>query len=107
MICLILIISLLAQLSPFHCGEKVRITAKPNAGYRFVEWSDGVKEAEREVELYSDSTLTARFEIEQATSIEQTPPNNEPKPAQKILINGHLYILHNGKTYTIQGSQIP
>ena len=107
MICLILIISLLAQLSPFHCGETVRVTAKPNPGYRFVEWSDGVKEAERDVVLYSDSTLTARFEKEQATSIEQTPSDEERKPAQKILINGHLYILHDGKTYTIQGSQIP
>jgi len=106
MICLILIISLLAQLSPFHCGQTVRITAKPNAGFRFVEWSDGVKEAEREVELQSDSTLTARFEKEQATPLEHTPTENQ-QTAQKVLINGHLYILHNGHTYTIQGAQIP
>lgn len=38
-----------------------------------------------------------------ATSLDPTPALPQ---ARKVLINGHLYILHNGKTYTLQGAQI-
>lgn len=105
---LLLFISLFAQANPFVCGQTVKISATPKTGYRFVEWSDGITEAEREVELYSDSTLTARFEKEEATSIEtQETDNRRSGPdVRKILIDNHLFIIRDDKTYTIQGARL-
>jgi hypothetical protein len=42
-------------------GTDVTVKAEPAAGYQFVQWSDGVKTAERTISLTSDSTLKAQF----------------------------------------------
>lgn len=46
----------------FYKNNYVTLTATPNDGYRFVEWSDGNKEATRVIRLTSDTTLYATFE---------------------------------------------
>ena len=105
---LLLLISLLAQTNLFGCGETVKISATPKEGYRFVEWSDGITQAEREVELSSDSTLTARFEKQTATSIEFVPSEeeNSASKVRKVLINDHIFIIRDEKIYTIQGELV-
>lgn len=45
----------------YYSGDHVTITATPNAGYHFVEWSDGNGDATRELYLQSDTTLFATF----------------------------------------------
>ena len=45
----------------YYSGDYVTITATPNAGYHFVEWSDGNGDATRELYLQSDTTLFATF----------------------------------------------
>lgn len=45
----------------FDCGELVTIEAQPNAGYHFVQWSDGATEAQRQIDLTKDTLLTAIF----------------------------------------------
>ena len=45
----------------FYQGDVVTITATPNEGYHFVEWSDGNSIANREIYLTSDTTLFATF----------------------------------------------
>lgn len=45
----------------FYQGDVVTITATPNSGYHFVEWSDGNSIANREIVLASDTTLFATF----------------------------------------------
>ena len=42
-------------------GEAVTLTAVPYAGCEFVEWSDGVTDAVRTINMYSDVQLTAIF----------------------------------------------
>lgn len=42
-------------------GSSIPVSATPNAGYRFVSWSDGVATANRNVEIVNDITLTAEF----------------------------------------------
>lgn len=42
-------------------GSSIPVSATPNAGYRFVRWSDGVATANRNVEIVNDITLTAEF----------------------------------------------
>jgi len=44
-----------------EAGDIVTITATPNAGYHFVEWSDGAAMPTRDIYLRSDSTLLATF----------------------------------------------
>ena len=46
----------------FQEGSNVTITATPNDHFRFVQWSDGVKTATRQVTVNSNITLTAEFE---------------------------------------------
>lgn len=46
----------------YQPNEQVTITAKPNAGYRFVQWSDGITTNPRMIVVASDTTLTAEFE---------------------------------------------
>ena len=45
----------------YYSGDYVTITATPNAGYHFVEWSDGSGLASREIYLQQDTTLFATF----------------------------------------------
>ena len=45
----------------YYSGDYVTITATPNAGFHFVEWSDGNGDATRELYLQSDTTLFATF----------------------------------------------
>ena len=47
----------------FYSGDYVTITATPNNGYYFVEWSDGNCNATRELYLQSDTTLFATFAV--------------------------------------------
>ncbi|MGN0235772.1 MAG: leucine-rich repeat protein [Paludibacteraceae bacterium] len=45
----------------YNTGDYVTITATPNEGYHFVEWSDGNGRPERTFRLISDTTLYATF----------------------------------------------
>ncbi len=45
----------------YFTGYRVMISAIPNEGYHFMEWSDGGLSPEREIYLTSDTTLTASF----------------------------------------------
>ncbi len=46
--------------SAYSCGG-VTITAVPNDGYCFKQWSDGISDNPRSVELTQDTTFTAEF----------------------------------------------
>lgn len=84
------------------CGTTVKIQALPKKGYRFVGWSDGVSEPTREVTLTTDSTLTAFFEKNTATALPNTIMDTD-RQVRKVLIDGQIYIIREGKTYTIIG----
>lgn len=47
----------------FYGDTTVTISATPNQGYRFLYWDDGIKENQRIVSVYSDTTFTAFFEM--------------------------------------------
>lgn len=46
----------------YNEGSSATITATPNAGYRFIGWSDGVTNATRTIQMYADTTISANFE---------------------------------------------
>ena len=45
----------------YSSGTGVTISAHPNAGYKFVQWSDGVTSAIRSVSVTANATYTAEF----------------------------------------------
>ena len=51
----------------FDYGTKVTLTATPEVGYHFVQWSNGATDATYTFPLTSDTTLTAEFAINQHT----------------------------------------
>jgi len=49
---------------PFRQGQKVQLTAIPNAGYHFVSWEDGSTNPIRILTLNSSATVTAKFKAD-------------------------------------------
>lgn len=47
---------------PYHYGDSATLVAKPNAGYCFVSWNDGITTETRTVKVTSNATYTAIFE---------------------------------------------
>lgn len=45
------------------CDESVQLTAQPNYGYQFVQWSDGNMDNPRTVILTQDTSFTAEFAV--------------------------------------------
>ena len=85
-------------------GDTVTLTAIPNEGYRFVRWSNEVVDNPYTFVISDNVTLSAEFESFIPSSIEnsQSPISN----SQKIMRDGQLIILRDGKTYTIMGQEI-
>ena len=46
----------------YDSGTQVTISATPNSGYQFVDWSDGSTDASRTITMNSNTTVTANFE---------------------------------------------
>ena len=88
------------------CEDNIcTFVATPKENYRFVQWSDGNTDNPRTITVTEDITLTANFEDTSATNVLQTADNQFVTP-QKIIHNGQVYILRNGKTYTTTGVEI-
>ena len=90
----------------YDYGTKVNLYAIPNADYHFVKWSDGVTDNPREVTVTADVTYTAVFEANSpSTALEQINQQSQIKN-QKLMINGQLFILRDGKVYTVTGQRV-
>lgn len=50
-----------SPLLSYEYGDTAVVEAKPNSGYRFVEWEDGFSNARRELNILSDMNLVAYF----------------------------------------------
>ena len=82
--------------------EEVTLTATANDGYKFHKWSNGVTDNPYTFIVKSNVTLEAKFTstegIEDVLSSEVY--------TTKVLRNGQVLILRNGKTYTMQGQEV-
>ncbi len=87
------------------CADNTAVfEATANEGYQFSQWSDGITDNPRTVIVDEDITLMAQF-ISTPTAIDNTPANDITTP-QKVLRNGQVYLLRNGKTYTLTGIEM-
>ena len=82
----------------------VRLDATPSDGCTFVSWSDGSTENPRYMELNTDIILQAIFEGT-PEGVENT--SSAPKGSiRKVIVNGSLLIIKDGKTYDSLGSEV-
>ena len=84
-------------------GSKVSLTATPNNGYEFKQWSDGSTANPYSFLVEKDMTIEALFEP--TTPIENVVAEEHITP-RKIFRDGQVYILRGGKTYTLTGVEV-
>jgi len=90
-------------------GTTFTITAKANSGYYFSHWEiegeSGVVSDERnyDTSVSEATTFVAYFAEGEGISTITFDPT---KKAQKVLVNGIIYILRDGKIYSILGNAV-
>ena len=89
----------------YPVGDTVTLTAIPNDGYRFVRWSNEVEDNPYTFVISDNVTLSAEFEEVITTSVENTSPSQQ-SDTHKLLRDGQLLILRDGKTYNIMGAEV-
>ena len=87
----------------YDYGTRATLTATANKGYEFLQWSNGIKDNPYSFTVVDNITLEAQFIP--ATAVENVSANDDATP-RKVLRDGQVYILRNGKVYTIQGQEI-
>lgn len=84
-------------------GESVTLTATPNSGYTFIRWSNGKTDNPYTFAASEDITLTAQFSV--ATAMDDIPADAATAP-HKVLRNGQILIIENGKLYNLLGQEV-
>ena len=84
-------------------GSKATLTATPNNGYEFKQWSDGSTANPYSFLVEKDMTIEALFEP--TTPIENVVAEEHIAP-RKVFRDGQVYILRGGKTYTLTGVEV-
>ena len=87
----------------YDYGTWATLTATANKGYEFLQWSNGIKDNPYSFTVVDNVTLEAQFIP--TTAVENVSANDDATP-RKVLRDGQVYILRNGKVYTIQGQEI-
>ena len=71
-----------------------QVTAVPNSGYRFVDWSDGLTTASRtDVNVISDTSVTANFVAVYALAVDSTNGSVQISPLQALYDNNTVVTL--------------
>ena len=83
---------------------QMTLTAVPDAGYRFTQWSDGNTDNPRTILVTENMTLRATFNI--ATKAAAVPADNNTTGTRKFVRNGHVLIQRDGKIYTVTGEEV-
>ena len=87
-------------------GDTVTLTATPNEGFRFVRWSNDVEDNPYTFVISDNVTLSAEFEAVIPSSLENTNSQSPTIDCTKILREGQLLILREGKTYSVMGQEM-
>ena len=84
----------------YQYGTTTDLTAIPDEGYVFDQWSDGVTDNPRTITVTGDAEYTALF-----TSTEGFENIYTSEPVQKVIIDQKIFILRGEKTYTLTGQE--
>ncbi len=83
---------------------QMTLTAVPDDGYQFSQWSDGNTDNPRTILVTENMTLSATFSV--ATNAAATPTHDDTNSTRKVFRNGHVLIQHGNKTYTTTGIEV-
>ena len=83
---------------------QMTLTAVPDDGYQFSQWSDGNTDNPRTILVTENMTLSATFSV--ATNAAATPTHDDTNGTRKVFRNGHVLIQHGNKTYTTTGIEV-
>ena len=89
-------------------GTIVKLIVTADDGYLFKGWSDSNTDNPRFVTVTEDKTFTALFEKEpdDPTGVEEVESQKSKVESTKLLRDGMLYILREGKMYNTQGQKV-
>ena len=92
----------------YNKGEKVEIKATPYEGSLFNGWSDNadITTNEREIIVNSDMEITAYFTEDKTKTDVETITAPTTTAIQKILRDGQVFIIRDGKTYNMMGIEV-
>ncbi len=85
-------------------GTEVVLTATPETGYQFLQWSDGNTDTPRTITVTEDLELTAIFVSVPSAIGDATGASDAA--VRKVLIDGQIYILRGNTTYTLTGEKV-
>ena len=85
----------------YQYGTTTDLTAIPDEGYVFDQWSDGVTDNPRTITVTGDVEYIALFK-----SAEGLENIYTSEPVQKVIIDQKVYILRGEKIYTLQGQEV-
>ena len=88
----------------YDYGTVVELMAIADTGYKFDKWSDEVTDNPRMVTVTENMEFTALFISDVGASIEDIHATSNK--VQKVLIDGILLILRDGKTYNAMGQEM-
>ena len=88
----------------YDYGTVVDLMAVADTGYKFDKWSDEVTDNPRMVTVTENMEFTALFILYVDSSVEDIHVISNK--VQKVLIDGILYILRDGKTYNVMGQEL-
>lgn len=89
----------------YDYGTQVTLTATANAGYRFEQWSNGVKDNPYLLTATEDITIEAQFTRSPATAVNNIPADGDTA-VRKVFRDGQVLIFRNGKTYATTGVEV-
>ena len=83
-------------------GSTIQIAAVPNEGYVFTMWNDENKDNPRNITVTADAIYVANFGP--ATGLENI--SLETEGTRKVMVEGNIYIIKDGKMYNILGTRV-
>ena len=88
-------------------GATAILSATANAGYQFVNWTvDGEEYTENPLYLSVDKDVTVVANFKSTVTTDAENATGDAVQAEKIMRDGHLYILRAGDTYTTTGARV-
>ncbi len=88
-----------------HGTVQMTLQAVPDAGYQFSQWSDGNTANPRTIVVNENMTLRAMFVLA-TNEVAVHTDDASSEGTHKIIRNGQVLILRDGKTYTTMGVEV-
>ena len=99
------------EIGEYEKNTEITLTATPKDGYKFMNWTVNVGEDENTetanpltITVTADMTITANFVKNVSTAIDDI--NADGVVVEKVIRNGQVLIIRDGKTYNVIGKMI-